>query len=50
MGYVRLRFEDRLDGASNFFSWRERIGVVLRSREIGNLWTTHHPLQKILNS
>jgi hypothetical protein len=24
-----LRFEDRLDGASNFCSWRERIGLVL---------------------
>jgi hypothetical protein len=24
-----LRFEDRLDGASNFYSWRERIGLVL---------------------
>jgi hypothetical protein len=28
MAYVGLRFEDCLDGASNFFSWREIIGVV----------------------
>jgi hypothetical protein len=27
MAYVGLRFADRLDGASNFCSWRERIGV-----------------------
>jgi hypothetical protein len=24
-----LRFEDRLDGVSNFFPWRKRIGLVL---------------------
>jgi hypothetical protein len=24
-----LRFEDRLEGASNFCSWRERIGLVM---------------------
>jgi hypothetical protein len=29
MDSVGLRFEERLDGASNFYPWRERIGLVL---------------------
>ena len=29
MASVGLRFEDRLDGASNFCPWRERISLVL---------------------
>jgi hypothetical protein len=29
MASAGLRFEDRLDGASNFCPWRERIGLVL---------------------
>lgn len=29
MAYLGLRFEDRLDGALNFCSWKERIGIVL---------------------
>jgi transposase InsO family protein len=34
MAYVGLRFEDRLDGASNFCSWRERIGVVFEEQGV----------------
>jgi hypothetical protein len=30
-----LRFEDRLEGTSNFCPWRERIGLVL---EENGLW------------
>jgi len=29
MAIAGLRFEDRLDGASNLCPWRERIGLVL---------------------
>jgi hypothetical protein len=29
MASASLRFEDRLDGASNFCPWRERISLVL---------------------
>jgi hypothetical protein len=29
MAGAGLRFEDRLDGASNFCPWREHIGLVL---------------------
>jgi hypothetical protein len=29
MASAGLRFEDRLDGASNFYPWRECIGLVL---------------------
>jgi hypothetical protein len=29
MAIAGLRFEDRLDGASNLSPWRERIGLVL---------------------
>jgi len=29
MATAGLRFEDRLDGASNFCPWRERINLVL---------------------
>jgi hypothetical protein len=29
MASAGLRFEDKLDGASNFCSWRERIGFLL---------------------
>lgn len=34
MVYQGLRFEDRLDSASNFCSWRERIGVVLEEQGV----------------
>jgi hypothetical protein len=34
MAYVGLRFEDHLDGASNFCSWRERIGVVFEEQGV----------------
>jgi hypothetical protein len=34
MAYVGLRFEDNLDGASNFCSWRERIGVVFEKQGV----------------
>jgi hypothetical protein len=30
MANAGLRFEDRLDGASNFCPWRERISLVLK--------------------
>jgi hypothetical protein len=30
-----LRFEDRLEGASNFSPWRERIALVLEEQ---GLW------------
>ena len=38
MASAGLRFEDRLNGASNFYPWRERIGLVLEENgllEIG---------------
>ena len=47
MTSVGLRTEDRLDGATNFVSWKARILLVLRENE---LWdevvnnTTTHPI------
>jgi hypothetical protein len=31
---TRLRFEDRLDGATNFIPWKERIALLLEENEI----------------
>jgi hypothetical protein len=35
MANAGLRFEDRLEGASNFIPWRERIGLLLEEH---GLW------------
>jgi hypothetical protein len=35
MANARLRFEDRLEGTSNFSPWRERIALVLEEQ---GLW------------
>jgi hypothetical protein len=35
MAGASLRFEDRLEGASNFSPWRERMGLLL---EENGLW------------
>jgi hypothetical protein len=35
MANAGLRFEDRLEGASNFSPWRERIGLLLEEQ---GLW------------
>jgi len=32
-----LWFNDRLDGASNFLSWKERVTLLLKEHEIGIL-------------
>jgi hypothetical protein len=32
-----LRFEDRLDGASNFLSWKERVTLTLKEYDLWEL-------------
>ena len=32
-----LRFEDRLEGASNFIPWKERIALLLKENELWDL-------------
>jgi hypothetical protein len=32
-----LRFEDRLDGASNFVSWKSRVNLVLKEYDLSEL-------------
>jgi len=32
-----LRFEDRLDGATNFSSWKEGIGLLLEENKIWDI-------------
>ena len=32
-----LRYEDRLEGASNFSAWKERIALLLEENEIWNI-------------
>jgi len=33
MASTSLRFEDRLDGASNFLSWKSRVTFLLKERD-----------------
>ncbi len=37
MAGMGLRFEDKLDGASNFLSWKERVTLLLKEHEIWNI-------------
>jgi hypothetical protein len=34
---TRLRFEDRMDGATNFSPWKERIALLLEENEIWDI-------------
>jgi hypothetical protein len=50
MASAGLRFEDRLDGASNFCPWRECIGLVLEENGLleiaeGKVATLADPVQ-----
>jgi len=54
MASAGLRFEDRLNGASNFYPWRERIGLVLEENGLleiveGKVTATADPIQPVLS-
>jgi hypothetical protein len=34
MAATSLRFEDRLDGASNFLSWKARVSLLLKEHDL----------------
>jgi hypothetical protein len=34
MATASLRFEDRLDGASNFLSWKVRVTLLLEENDL----------------
>jgi len=34
MAIASLRFEDRLDGASNFMSWKARVTLFLKEHDL----------------
>jgi hypothetical protein len=35
MASTSVRFEDRLDGASNFLSWKVRVALLLEEKSLG---------------
>ena len=37
MATTSLRFEDRLDGASNFLSWKARVTLLLKEQDLWDL-------------
>ena len=39
-----VRLEDRLDGASNFSSWKIRVLIILREMELENYIETNTPM------
>jgi hypothetical protein len=50
-----LKFEDRLEGASNFCPWRERIGLVLEENGLwecveGNIAAPTDPVQQVAHN
>jgi len=37
MASTSLRFEDRLDGASNFLSWKVRVTLLLEDNDLWDI-------------
>jgi hypothetical protein len=37
MSLASLRFEDRLDGASNFLSWKVRVTLLLEENDLWDI-------------
>ena len=37
MASIGLRYEDRLDGASNFSPWKERITILLKEQALWDI-------------
>jgi hypothetical protein len=53
MASTSLRFEDKLDGASNFLSWKVRVTLLLKYNDLGdivkNVATLPTDLQELLS-
>jgi hypothetical protein len=55
MASASLRFKDRLDGASNFCPWRERISLVLEENGLleiveGKVAAPANPVQRVAHN
>jgi hypothetical protein len=37
MAYTRLKFEDRLNGALNFLSWKVRVTLLLEENDLWDI-------------
>jgi hypothetical protein len=42
MSVTSVEVEDKLDGASNFFPWKERISVILKEQDLWDVIINPH--------